>query len=509
MAKPYAETARRLTGAAGSTPSQPRKSNAIMVGQDDHRPFIGETDVADLDRLVRYVPNAEDETGSFAPLKAKALEGVERIYVFVHGWVPGSKADADLLYATEGEVVAAWDPRARNAHGISLVEAYVPLLDALARRDEDAAVLWFSWVDQSGTDTGLFSARNSLHATAVNGRRLALALTQATGKDSPRVHLIGHSHGCIVSTHAALSLSRKPDQLTLLDCPEDWFSRAGGAAGLLEHLLPRLQPGRAPGSTFVDSYASMFGRTYHDRPGLADVVDVWLPPKRRPDDTRSTVSYNHHYAVEWYAETVTDADAPAGYAWTRLNGYDPAELDAGYLVTGSGRLVRTGERPEAGGGQSNPAYVVESVIGSVAELTAKNPDVLVSLDPGDDAVLLEFDYELGHAGRKTRVEAAINRSVSFTASRDFQVPSRGRYLRLPADSGEVQVQFRLANAGMRDSVRVGRLRVVRGEHAPHNLNDLQAMQVSAALGFGTGVIGTLVAVGVVGIGRRLMRALRS
>jgi hypothetical protein len=475
-----------------------------VIGRDDHRPFLGESDVPVVHRLTRYAPGEEDGPGEFHRLKPGDLAEVERIFVFSHGWVPGSKTDADLLYATEGEVVTAWDARLSNAHGETLVEAYVPLLDALARRDPEAAVLWFSWVDQSGTDTGLFSARNSLHATSVNGRRLAIGLADLIGEGSPQVHLIGHSHGCIVSTHAALSLRRRPEQLTLLDCPEDWFSRSGGAAGLLNHLLPRLQPGRAAGSTFVDAYASMFGKAYHDEPGLADVVDVRLPLQRRPeDDVRSPVSYNHHYAVVWYAQTVADPEAAAGYAWSRLNGHQPTELAAGYLVTGSGRLVRLAEhRPNSDG----EAYVVESLINAVTELTPRNPDVLVSMELGEDALMIEFDYDIKRGGKDTRFEAAVNRTLAFSASPRYHVPSRGRFLRLP-EGGSVLLQFRLVDGGMMDSATIGRLRVVRAPDQPRNLNDLEAMQVSAALGAAAGIVLTLAAVGVWSGARAIVRSL--
>jgi hypothetical protein len=486
--------------------SQSAPAAEPIIGRDDHRPFLGESDVPLAQRLTRYSPGETDGPGEFRRLKAGDLADVERVYVFTHGWVPGSKTDADLLYATEGEVVTAWDPRLSNVNGETLVEAYVPLLDALARRDPDAAVLWFSWVDQSGTDTGLFSARNSLHATSVNGRRLAIALADLIGDGSPQVHLIGHSHGCIVSTHAALSLRRRPEQLTLLDCPEDWFSRSGGAAGLLNHLLPRLQPGRGAGSTFVDAYASMFGKAYHDEPGLADVVDVRLPPVRRPeDDVRTPVSYNHHYAVVWYSQTVADPEAKAGYAWSRLNGFEPEDLDAGYLVTGSGRLVRLAEHEPNGDAE---AYVVESLINTVTELTPRNPDMFVSMELGEDAVMIEFDYDLKRGGKNTLFEAAVNRTLAFTASPRYHVPSRGRFLRLPA-GGSVQVQFRLVDGGLMDSATIGRLRVVRAPRQPRNLNDLEAMQVSALLGAAAGVVVTLAAFGAVSAVRGLVRGLSS
>ncbi len=505
MAERYTALVQRFAGAPRRPAEPVRRSNAVTIGRDDHRPFVGESEIPDDSRLVRFRPGSDNQTHTFEQLRPGDLEQVARIYVFVHGWVPGSKAGADLLYATDGKVVTAWDPRISNVQGLSLVDSYVPLLAALAQRDPDAAVLWFSWVDQSGTDTGLFSARNSLSATSVNGGRLAIALSDVIGDGAPGVHLIGHSHGCIVTTHAALALPQRPAQLTLLDCPEDWFSRAGGAAGLLDHLLPRLQPGRGEGSTFIDAYASMFGRAYHDDPGLGDVVDVRLPLQRRPDDSRSPVSYNHQYAVIWYAQTVGADDAPAGFAWSVLQGFDPSELAAGYLVTSNGRLRRLAERSSDGTQDATASYEVETMVGAVSQLTHRNPDILVSLDVGDDALMVEFDYDFTRAGKDTRLVAALNHKLAFTASPDYRVPARGRFLRLPGDQSNVQVQFRLAGSGMLDSVTVGRLRVVRAPGVSRNLDDAQAMKVSAMLGAGAGVVGVLVVAGVVSAVRALFR----
>lgn len=510
MSDAYASFVNRLVSRPEpAPPAPPHRSNAIVVGRDDHRPFLGASDVPDLARLTRYQVGDEPGQGTFQALSPGALSEVPRIHIFVHGWSPGSKIDADLLYATEGEVITAWDSRIRNSAGTSLAHEYVPLLESLARRDPDSAVLWFSWVDQSGTDTGLFAARSSLHKTGINGRRLALAVQQAIGRGSAGIHLIGHSHGCIVSTTAALSLERRPAQLTLLDCPENWFSRTGGAAGLLNHVLPRLQPGRDPESTFVDAYASMFGRAYHPDPGLSEVVDVRFTLKRRPDQSRSPASYNHQYPVHWYAATADRPDAQSGFSWSVLNGFDPTDLAAANLLVGEDRLVpltngREREEPDA-----NPVYMIETVIGAVTELTAKNPDILVSLDAGEGAVMLEFDYEIQRGGRKTRLEAAVNHSLSFTASPQFQVPARGRYLRLPPDGGrQVQVQFRLRDAGMRTTATVGRLRVVRLVNPEQNATDRQAMLTSAGIGAGLGSAATLAAVAGGSALRRMFRAWR-
>ena len=251
---------------------------------------------------------------------------------------------------------------------------------------------------------------------------------------------------------------------------------------------------------------SGMGKAGCDGPGLGDVVDVRLTPQRRPDETRSAVSYNHHYPVLWYAATVRDRQARSGFGWSVINGFDPGDLEAGYLVTGNDRLVKLPDRADSDAAASNPAYVVETVIGAVTELSARHPDVLVAVDVGEDALLVEFDYEIQRGGRHTRLEAAVNHSLTFTASPRYQVPARGRFLDLPAGSGgRVQVQFRLANPGLLGSATVGRLRVVRGQEARRNLDDLQAMKVSALLGAAAGAGAAFAVVGVISGVRRLAR----
>ena len=48
-------------------------------------------------------------------------------------------------------------------------------------------------VDESGTDSQVFSARDSLARTQINGSRLAMALVEACGGQLPRVQLIGYT----------------------------------------------------------------------------------------------------------------------------------------------------------------------------------------------------------------------------------------------------------------------------------------------------------------------------
>lgn len=444
---------------------------------------------------------ASSSSKPFRTVTPGSLAAYPRIHVYVHGWVPGSRETMEALFVQQGEVARAWDGRVANTTGTSLLEAYVPLLDALHRADGEAAVLWYSWVDQSGTDTGMFSARGSLAHTEINGRRLAMALQEAIGDGSPEVHLIGHSHGSVVATAAALTMSERVPHLTIMDCPEDWFSRAGGAAGMLGHVLPRLQPGRGQGRTFVDSYASMFGRSYHADPGLSDVVDVRLTPSVTFGGPPSPVSQAHQYPVVWYAESALDRDVPSGLSWSPLVGFDTTELGSAYHSARGTSVVETAPRAD---GSVEDDVVVEPLTVDPVELTRGSPDAAFVVPLPPDALLLEFDYTVNRAARRTRLEVAVDRQLAFTARAKQPVPARGRYLRLPQEQ-QVTVQFRLVDPGLRTSITLTGLRLVRSTGITRNLDDSGAAATIAAFGAGVGAAATLSVVGLVWGVRRLVR----
>jgi hypothetical protein len=508
-------------------------------GRDDHRPFAGQSHVPPLQRLARFRATSDPEDsghrdntvsqesaatsatqpvgdqnevdarqvaeGDFRPVEAEELSAVPRVYVFVHGWLPGSKDSNDALFAEQGQV-DAWDDRVSNTVGRTLLESYSPLLVALADRDPAAAVLWFSWVDQSGTDAELFAARDSFANTEVNGRRLAIALQEAFGDGLPELQIIGHSHGCVVSTHASLALSHPPRHLTLLDCPEDWFSRAGGAAGLLDNILPRLQPGRGTSPTFVDSYASMFGHAYHSKPGLDGVVDVRLTPTMDTDDEASPVSQAHQYPVAWYAGTVLDPDCEYGFGWSPMLGADTNELSAAYLKAFDGPMIPIADY-DADPQDSATTYLVEQLAASEKPLTNSEPDLAFSVAIDPSVVFVEFDYDVRWSGRQTVLEVAADRQLKFVAKGKSKVPSGGRYLRLdPGSSDRVALQFRVVDPGLLTSITVQRLRLVRENKLPKNYDDRRAAMAIAGLGAAAGAAATLVGVGlVVGI-RRIFRS---
>lgn len=394
-----------------------------------------------------------------------------------------------------------------DMYGFSLAESFNPLLAAIAASDPEAAVVWFSWVDESATAGEVFAGAQSLSHTQINGARLANALIIACEGPLPlpRFQLIGHSHGSVVATHAALALPTTPDQLTLLDCPEDWISRVGGSAGLLAEILPRLEPGRGPGEVLVDSYTSMFGRPYHRHPGLSDVVDVRLASALRLRDSRGVVGDAHEYALEWYAETVRSADPKSGFGWSVLGAdrpqagvgdFDPEGLAAGYFVQGGRRPVAISQRDAV---PTRPRSEAATLGLEEIELTAEHPDVAIGVLLAD-VDLVEFDYTITDPARRTRLEGAVERVPAFSgASGEFTVPSWGQYLRIRGDrdpSVPVLIQFRLVDAEPSSRVSVTNVRAVRTGVRARNYHATRTATAIAVAGAIGGAVGTLAVQGL-------------
>ncbi len=482
------------------------------LGWDDHRPFLGAPTASPVTRLVRARSD-----GSLEPVSRGSLAQVPRVYAFVHGWAPGSQAVADLIRARTGAQPRAWDDGIVDMYGVSFQDSFIPVLSAYAARDPESAVLWFSWVDESATEGEVFAGKYSLSHTQINGARLAHALVSACTGPPRRVQLIGHSHGGVVATHAALALPRPPDQLTLLDCPEDWFSRVGGSAGLLAEVLPRLEPGRGPGQVLVDSYTSMFGRSYHRHPGLSDVVDVRLIGSLLQRGERDAVGRAHEYALAWFGQTARSADPKCGAGWSVLAAesssgagtdgrqYDPADLAAGYVVHGSGSPVATSRR--AATPRSAHRVVADLGVGTL-ELSTARPDVLINVALAD-VDLVEFDYRINDGQLRTRVEGAVNRIPGFSGpGGELEVPAWGRYLRIPGGrdaTGPVRLHFRLLEPTQASTATISGIRAVRTGVRTRNYDSSHMAAAIGAAGVVTGAVGTLT---VQRLARGLLRRLR-
>jgi hypothetical protein len=458
---------------------------------------------------------------AFHPVEPGSVDATF-VHVFVHGWQPGYRVQERLLAATDQvAAVPAWDPRLVDATGRPLIADYLSLLQALTGLGPEHAVLWYSWLDESATDADVFLAYRSRQATQVNGRRLAIALQRAAASDRAvgsreRLHLIGHSHGSAVVTHAAVSLRHPPEHLTLLDAPEDPISRAGGASDLIDVVLPRLRPGRRDGRTFVDSYASAFGRPYHRRPGLADVVDVLLtPPLTLTRDPVRAINAVHLYPVEWYARSIREPERGVGYSWSPLSGGDPTQLRASYRAAVplrpmdlrprmslpadrlpawlAGRLTgsRTGSRTATVRDTDSPVRL--SVAGPSPEAAA-----IVVTQPGDR--LLEFDLEPRGCDGTERLEIELDGMPAFAAHSGLTVPSSGRYVML-ADgrAGQHLLGARLEGGDPDARVVVTNVRVVNRPRAGLTVAPEHRATTLFGAGAVAGAVATLIVLAATGL----------
>lgn len=212
-----------------------------------------------LQRLGRW-----DGT-TFQPVAAGSI-AVKHAIFLSHGWSPGFLASYQQLQARSATLVTAWTPGLVDGSNQTLLQTWVPVAQALQAADPDAAIVLFSWVDQSATGDDPLQVRMPQQATEVNGHRFATAVDQALAPSfyasGGEVHLIGHSFGANVATTAALATARPPRQLTLLDSPETDLTLLAGAKNDLRYKLPRLDIGRGPGQTFVDNYVSYVGIPY-------------------------------------------------------------------------------------------------------------------------------------------------------------------------------------------------------------------------------------------------------
>lgn len=500
---------------------------------------------------VDAVPRLGRFDGSgFAPVAGGGVDAAV-VHVFVHGWMPGFRTRERLLATTDGvAALPAWDPRLTDADGRPLVADYLPLLTALHALGDDHAVLWYSWVDESATDADVLLAHRSRQATQLNGRRLAVALQRALaprpGGGAPRLHLVGHSHGSAVVTHAAVSLRRPPEHLTFLDAPENQLSRLGGAADLIDVVLPRLRPGRTADRPFVDSYVSAFGGPYHRRPGLADVVDVSLtPPLTFTRDPVRAITAAHLYAVDWYARSVREAGRGVGWGWSPLaTGHDTTALRPWYAAPLPQRPLDLRRRPElplAGFAGRVAGRVAGQVAGRVAgrpqrrrrtldgarlTVTAAAPAAALSFTtaPGDQ--LVEFDLAVRGGDGGEQVDLALDGMAAFRTLARYPVPAAGRYVML-ADGrpGEHLLAARLtpgsapaagsapvAAAGSAPvsasppvSVSVSNLRLVTVPGTGAGFTPARTLGAAFAAGAATGGVATLV--GLLATGWTARRAL--
>lgn len=269
---------------------------------------------------------------TFAPMDAGEIQGGQ-VIALAHGWSPGFADDYNNLQNNSSTLVTFWnsqlvDPQSNQP----LATNFFTLASALQSAAPSAAIVMYSWIDQSATTNNIFQAEQGERATEINGHRMAAALEQALSpaftSNGGQLHLIGHSFGANVATTAALSLANQPQQLTLFDSPENNLARFGGAANNLQYKLPRLPLGRSAGEIFVDNYISEVGVSYGDDPGLASVVNTKLAPPAKDNGGQ-----RHQFPILWYAQSAQSQSAGVGYWWSPMAGGNPQTVGASYKQT--------------------------------------------------------------------------------------------------------------------------------------------------------------------------------
>ncbi len=298
-----------------------------------------------IERLAYYAYDPDTGIGQFVPVTPDDPRLVGKdVYVLVHGWEPGYDAWVAAA-AAQGQVLEWWQTfpgqpgyNAAISGGLgpaspwlldghqegSIVVSSTGLVQDIIASDPNAAVLAYSWIDDSATpvsaSTGIpEDAYLSEAKTTLNGERLATALEQVLGSEAQfngKLQLIGHSHGSKVATVAAVALTEASspitvNQLTILDSPESSDSNLGsllaedGASNNNWYFLQDLNINRQdPSATFVDNYISYFDEPYDvisypgSNPNLGQVVDVSLDGE--PYSSLDPGG-QHSYAAFWYA----------------------------------------------------------------------------------------------------------------------------------------------------------------------------------------------------------------
>ncbi len=332
------------------------------------------TPLTPIQRLGYY----DKSTGQFVSIKANDPRLVGKdVYVIVHGWAPGYDQWVAAA-AAKGQTLLWWNTFPTQLGYDPTISGGLPpdsnfLLDGntvggvvvnptglaqtLAFLDPNAAVLAYSWIDESATPNDLLDASPAEAKTALNGERLAEALSQALGTTfTGKLQLIGHSFGSKVATVAAAALTQDKaadvdvNQLTILDSPEDPGSSFGeglaydGAVNYNWYFLQNVNVDKADSNgTFVDNYISYLDEPYsniaYTPSNLGNVVDVKLNPLVYSADDPGD---KHSYAAQWYAgsawPTITYGNRVGRY-WSPLVPDNlgltnpPADLQSSYGQT--------------------------------------------------------------------------------------------------------------------------------------------------------------------------------
>jgi hypothetical protein len=436
----------------------------------------------------------------------------EHVVVVTHGWAAGLRPTYERLQAASPDLVTIWDPALVDAGGAPALGNFGPLLAALQTADPSAAVMMFSWVDQSATASDPLSARDAEDATEINGHRLAVAVDDALAPGwQGQLHVMGHSFGANVATTGALALAVPPQQLTLMDSPEAAVARLGGAKNDLRYKLPRLDVGRTPGQTFVDSYISLVGQPYSGLPGLDQVVDVRLAPP-----SGDSAAEQHEYPTVWYRQALeTRGNPPTGPWWSPLLGGDPAAAGRSYAEQDRATptvLTQLEPAPEATTTDamavttsplelSGTGTATSSLTGAAGTVATVNfPTTATSLT-------LEFGVDFAGAGTLT---LAVDGRARYTATGPAHgTGAPGAFVLLwDLDAGLHTLTATLTGAAAGEQITLTDLRIASSADIQRNLtaDETDVLVVVALVLVGALIFGLIVV--VVLVVRRLIRRRR-
>lgn len=356
------------------------------------------------------------------------------VVVMTHGWAAGLLSTYEAAQSQSTDLVTMWnpamvDPKTKTP-SISL---FANLASSLQSVDPTAAILMYSWVDQSSTDMSALAAYAPERATEVNGHRMATAIDQVLSptfaSSGGNVHLIGHSFGANVATTAALALSTPPRQLTLFDSPEVNLARIGGAKNDLRYKLTRLDIGRGPTQTFVDNYISLVGEPYAEYPGLGQIVDVHL----KPPSSDAGVD-KHQYPIGWYATSATTPSSGVGIWWSPLLGASVTSLATTWQQTSSDpsqelELVAEGSAPLPSD-NATVNYLSTAIADPAQRIQVGAGTAVANFDfvTDEDSLWLTFDQSVAGAPTDTFHIFIDGRERSVSAPPSEGTGADGRFL---------------------------------------------------------------------------------
>ena len=250
-----------------------------------------------------------------------------------------------------------------------------------------------------------------------------------------RIHLIGHSHGAKVATVAAIALDRPPEQLTLLDSPENVLAQLPGRGEPPRGLPPAAADRPRAGPDVRRQLLLDHRGALRHVPGAPGGGRRPARPRAvRRSSASTTSSRATAYPVAWYTASAEDLAAGVGLAWSPLIGTPPdcrvcffrqdwTGPDGGVVRADELRLQPASARPRPPPGTGDRSRTAGSRRDPCAAPRARSaPTAWCSRHPGSrlwqvefdrnpDDLAIEFDDRFTAPGRRR----AARRSGSTTA----------------------------------------------------------------------------------------------